>query len=120
MKLIVKKINFFPHEDINSKGFLGFINAVLGDEEEDLICLNSFGVYTTLRNSNHKIKLTSPAKSLGSGYKFYYRILNEELFDEIIKAAEEELKRLNYFGFKKVDLSETGENKYEQNNNAAF
>ena len=108
MKLIIRKVNFVPYQDTKSKGFLGFLNIVLGDEDEDLIFLSSFGVYTKLDSAN-SLKLNAPARKMAGGLKFYFRILQKDLEDRIVEATKEELKRLNYFSRDEVELSEKNE-----------
>ena len=115
MELKITKINFIPFQDINSKGFLGFVNLALGTEEKDLLTLNSFGVYTRLDAPRH-INLTMPAKRTGAGYKFYFRIEDEKLKNQIIKAIEDEIERLKLFDFKKIEKNELFEKNEEIKN----
>ena len=115
MELIIKQVNFIPYQDNKSKGFLGFLNIILGNEKEDLISLSSYGVYTKLDSPNH-IRLTQPARKLATGLKFYHQILKKELEDKIVEATEKELKRLNYFSTEDIEISESSE-KNEKNQN---
>jgi hypothetical protein len=99
MEIKIKKYVFCPFVDINSKGFLGFLNATLGTDTEDILQLNSLGVYGSRFDEKEKVRLTMPAKPTGGGYNYFFKILSEPLLRELTKIAEEEVVKNGYLIF---------------------
>lgn len=94
----IKTINFFPQNDINSKGFLGIFNVVL-EIDGELLSLNSCSAYSRL-NEKGGVRILNPAKKVGAGYKFYF-VLPPRLQALVEEAVSKELERIGLWDFKK-------------------
>lgn len=93
-------LNFVPFLSVDSKGFIGFVNAKLSDETgKSIIAINSIGCYANRFDSLEKIHLTMPAKKLDTNYNFFFEILDKDLLEEIRLKAEQQIVEKGYLTF---------------------
>ena len=97
MEITNININF-----ITQKGSLiGFASCLI----DGVLELKSIGIHTRLNQEG--VRATFPARKLPDGQlQFFYRIIDKETEEELIKKIEKEINRLGLYNFKEIEKDE--------------